>query len=143
MTIRVRLVIMCLVVALLPAVPLSYLVKTLIEKSFNIGLSETMEGALQSGLTVSRAHWQELRASFEKDAVEVAQYVGGATIDSARVADALTRPYSGARYWNWPGAMGSTAVSILWTGRSGGSAADPRENPSIWGLGCDSRTGAT
>ena len=36
------------IIALLPAIPLSILVSDLLEKSFNVGLSETMEEALDS-----------------------------------------------------------------------------------------------
>jgi nitrogen fixation/metabolism regulation signal transduction histidine kinase len=67
MSIRVRLVLLSFVIALLPAVPLSFLVKALLEKSFNVGLSATMEEALQSGLVVSRQHLEQLRLAFEDD----------------------------------------------------------------------------
>jgi len=66
MSIRARLVVMCVVVALLPAIPLSLLVHSLIEKSFDLGLSATVEDALQSGLGISQAHVSQLHADFEE-----------------------------------------------------------------------------
>lgn len=65
MSIRFRLVVLCLLIALLPSVPLSLLVKSLLEKSFDVGLSETVEGALESGVVVSRKHLDRLHADFQ------------------------------------------------------------------------------
>ena len=67
MSIRVRLMIICLLVALLPAIPLSFLVRTLIDRSFDVGLSETVSRALDSGVEVSRKYLDESRRSFEND----------------------------------------------------------------------------
>ncbi len=49
MTIRVRLVVMCLVIALLPAIPVSMLVKALLEKSFDVGLNTSPAAGIRSG----------------------------------------------------------------------------------------------
>jgi nitrogen fixation/metabolism regulation signal transduction histidine kinase len=95
MTIRVRLVIMCLVVALLPAVPLTLLVQSLLDKSFNVGLSETVEDALQSGMAVSRERFEEMRARFQSDVGRVVDELSGAAIDSVVVAVALQRAGEG------------------------------------------------
>jgi nitrogen fixation/metabolism regulation signal transduction histidine kinase len=56
---------MCVVVALLPAIPLSLLVQSLIEKSFDLGLSTTVEDALQGGIGISQTHLSRLHAEFE------------------------------------------------------------------------------
>jgi two-component system nitrogen regulation sensor histidine kinase NtrY len=73
MSIRSRLVVMCVVVAILPAIPLSLLVQSLIEKSFDLGLSPTVEEALQSGIGISQTHLSMLHAEFEED---VARAIG-------------------------------------------------------------------
>lgn len=67
MSIRSRLVILCVVVALLPAIPLSFLVRSLLEKSFNLGLSTPIEQALQNGIAVSRDHLGLVHDLFEND----------------------------------------------------------------------------
>ena len=67
MSIRLRLVALCLIISLLPALPLSFLVKSLLEKSFDVGLSDTIEKSLQSGLVVSRIHLEQVRTDFESD----------------------------------------------------------------------------
>ncbi len=86
MSIRYRLAGMCIVVALLPAIPLSILVSNLLEKSFNVGLSETMEDALDSGVTVSRKHLESLHAAFEEETGRVAALFAGDFGDSSRIA---------------------------------------------------------
>jgi len=48
------------------------LVKTLLEKSFAVGLSETVDEALQSGVAVSRAHLESLQRRFEDDVNDIA-----------------------------------------------------------------------
>jgi len=68
MTIRLRLVLMCLVVALLPAVPLTLLVQSLLEKSFEVGLNQTVEDALKSGVSMSREYYENVRTTFFDDA---------------------------------------------------------------------------
>jgi nitrogen fixation/metabolism regulation signal transduction histidine kinase len=89
MSIRGRLVVMCLVVALLPAIPLTFLVKTLFDMSVDVGLNPTMEEALQSGLAVSRRHLDDMRGAFLADVQRVVVGIGDATVDSARVASAV------------------------------------------------------
>lgn len=71
MSIRVRLVILCLVVSLLPAIPLSLLVQTLLEKSFDVGLNTTVEDALKGGTTISRLHLSRLHKDFERDVIDL------------------------------------------------------------------------
>lgn len=89
MSIRARLVIMCLVVALLPAVPLTLLVQSLIDKSFEVGLSSTVENALQSGLTVSRERFDDMRWRFRQDVVATVEKLGPGPVDSTRAAQAF------------------------------------------------------
>ncbi len=81
MTIRLRLVVMCLIVALLPAVPLTFLVQSLLDKSFNVGLSETVEDALQSGLSVSRERFEGARRKFHEDAMSAFALLDNPGID--------------------------------------------------------------
>jgi nitrogen fixation/metabolism regulation signal transduction histidine kinase len=89
MTIRIRLLAMCLIVALLPAVPLTILVQSLLDKSFNVGLSETVEDALQSGLSVSRDRFDEMRDRFRDDVVRTVIVLATPQADSAIVATAF------------------------------------------------------
>lgn len=84
MTIRIRLVVMCLIIALLPAIPVSMLVKALLEKSFDVGLNKDVEGALQSGLAISREHIDLLESAFEHDVDDASQLLG-ASADSAMI----------------------------------------------------------
>jgi nitrogen fixation/metabolism regulation signal transduction histidine kinase len=90
MSIRLRLVLMCLIVALLPAVPLSIMVINLLEKSFNVGLSESMHDALDSGMNVSRKHLELLHRGFEEATGKVINGFAGSNPDSAMVASALS-----------------------------------------------------
>lgn len=106
MSIRIRLVVMCLVVALLPAVPLTFLVKTLFDKSFDLGLNPTMEEALQSGLSVSRAYLDGLRTEFNRSVLRAAGDLEGIPLDSARVAAAVAGVNSKS-----PGAIDGFALS--------------------------------
>jgi nitrogen fixation/metabolism regulation signal transduction histidine kinase len=93
MSIRVRLVALCLLISLLPALPLSFLVKSLLEKSFDVGLSDTIEHSLQSGLVVSRIHLERLRADFEVDVrrilVALPEHPGGSK-DAVDAMDHMT-----------------------------------------------------
>ncbi|MFH0778398.1 MAG: ATP-binding protein, partial [Candidatus Eisenbacteria bacterium] len=95
MSIRFRLAATCIVVALLPAIPLSILVSSLLEKSFKLGLSETIEGAMDSGIAVSRMHLEGIRGAFESEVERaVAAQTSSRTLpaeglDSARVARVL------------------------------------------------------
>ncbi|MFH1313757.1 MAG: ATP-binding protein [Candidatus Eisenbacteria bacterium] len=90
MSIRYRLIAMCFVVALVPAIPLSILVSNLLEKSFNVGLSKTMEDALESGMTVSRKHLEDLHLAFEAKTARVTALLSGTVPDSSLVAAALS-----------------------------------------------------
>jgi nitrogen fixation/metabolism regulation signal transduction histidine kinase len=76
MSIRARLLAMCVVVALLPAIPLSLLVRSLIEKSFDLGLSPTVEESLQSGIGISQVHLSTLHAEFEEDVAAAIADIG-------------------------------------------------------------------
>jgi nitrogen fixation/metabolism regulation signal transduction histidine kinase len=89
MSIRSRLVILCLVVSLLPAIPLSLLVKTLLEKSFNLGLSSQIEQALQNGIAVSRDHLELIHRAFEEDVAAIVTARETPVPDSAAVAGTL------------------------------------------------------
>ncbi|MFC1799383.1 PAS domain-containing sensor histidine kinase [Candidatus Eisenbacteria bacterium] len=91
MSIRYRLAGMCIIVALLPAIPLSILVSNLLEKSFNVGLSETMESALDSGIIVSRKHLETLHAGFEEDTGRLVALSSGDIGDSSRVSALMAK----------------------------------------------------
>ncbi len=91
MSIRMRLVIMCLVVALLPAIPLTLVVKSLLDKSFDIGLHASVEESLDSGLSVSRKHLGTLRRDFSLYVQRTADAIGDARPDSTEAASVLAR----------------------------------------------------
>jgi nitrogen fixation/metabolism regulation signal transduction histidine kinase len=91
MSIRLRLLIMCFVVALLPAIPLTFLVQNLLEKSFNVGLSSTVSNALESGMAVSRTHMMELQTDFEQQVKAIAAPFKTTMADSGRIADAISK----------------------------------------------------
>ncbi len=92
MSIRARLVVMCVVVSLLPAIPLSILVQSLIEKSFDLGLSTTVEDALQSGLGISQSHLSALHAQFEESVTGAISHVDTTTAAlSPRGIDGVVR----------------------------------------------------
>ena len=82
---------MCLVIALLPAIPLTFLVKTLLEKSFDVGLSTTVEDALQNGVVVSRMHLETLRAGFERDVLLAIEAGTDDKPDPVRIVEELSR----------------------------------------------------
>jgi nitrogen fixation/metabolism regulation signal transduction histidine kinase len=90
MSIRSRLVVLCAIIALLPAIPLSYLVRSLLEKSFTLGLNPSVEQALQDGVAVSREHLAGLHVAFERDVAAVLEWLPGSGADSASVALALS-----------------------------------------------------
>lgn len=91
MSIRLRLLVMCVVVAILPAVPLTLLVQNLLEKSFNVGLSTTVSHALESGMIVARKHMIQLQSQFEEQAAEVVSLIPTFPPKSAQVVAALAR----------------------------------------------------
>ncbi|MEJ2722445.1 MAG: hypothetical protein P8181_15100, partial [bacterium] len=125
MSIRVRLVIMCVVVALLPAVPVSVLVETLIEKSFHLGLNPTVEDALQSGLSVSRTHLGTLHANFENAVDAAVARLSGGRADSTAVAHAL------AAGTGIDGFLVGRAAPSDTTGRLPGTLAGFAGNPGL------------
>lgn len=90
-SIRSRLVIMCLLVAALPALPLAWVVQSLLDKAFNVGLNETLEEALKSGVAMSRDAWDEQNVRFEADVRALLEDLGGVRLDSARVAAAMDK----------------------------------------------------
>lgn len=69
--IRTRMIVACLFVALLPAIPLSLVVRNLLERSFSSALDASLEEALTAGLTESRERLQEqkqrFRAAIDRD----------------------------------------------------------------------------
>jgi len=71
MSIRFRLITICVIVTILPAIPITYLVKDLLEKSFSVGLSETMSDAFEGGMSVSRKHLAMLESDFEETVQEI------------------------------------------------------------------------
>lgn len=68
MSIRTRLVFLCLTLALLPAIPVSIVVSDMIDRSFDMGLSGSVSNALEGGMAISRKHLERLRAEFEQRA---------------------------------------------------------------------------
>ncbi len=90
MSLRLRLIIICLLVALLPAIPLSLLVSNLLETSFNIGFNETVSGALDGGMTVSRAYLDRLQVVFENEAARIAARFPDSIPDSSLVISTLS-----------------------------------------------------
>jgi nitrogen fixation/metabolism regulation signal transduction histidine kinase len=67
---RTRLIAACLCVALLPAVPLSLVVRNLLERSFSPARDAALERALEGGLAEARGRLQEQRARFSAVANE-------------------------------------------------------------------------
>lgn len=95
MSIRFRLLIMCIIVTLLPAIPITLLVRNLLEKSFNVGLSTTVSDALESGMTVSRKYLIRLESDFEHDVQGITTLVPTAHLDSSQVGAALKERIEG------------------------------------------------
>lgn len=95
MSIRSRLVVMCLVVALLPAVPLTFVVQSLLDKSFNVGLNDTVEEALQSGVAVSRDHFDAVLTRFQRDVAALARGLDPQRADSSMAVELLLRARHG------------------------------------------------
>ncbi len=67
MSIRTRLVLLCLTLALLPAIPVSFVVNDMIDRSFDVGLSGSVSDALEGGMAISRKHLERLREDFEHE----------------------------------------------------------------------------
>ncbi len=70
--ISTRLAVSFLLVALLPAVPLSLVVHDLLERRFGPAIAEPLDRALTAGLDESRGRLQDLRGRFEARAAELA-----------------------------------------------------------------------
>ncbi len=68
--ISTRLVVSFLIVALLPTLPLSLVVRDLLERRFGPGIADPLETALESGLAASRSHLAELRQQLQLRAAE-------------------------------------------------------------------------
>ncbi len=83
--ISTRLAVSFLIVALLPTLPLSLVVRDLLERRFGPAIADPLETALESGLAESRAHLQELRGQLKMRAAE------GAFTDDAVLLDVLGR----------------------------------------------------
>lgn len=85
--ISTRLAISFLLVALLPTLPLSLVVRDLLERRFGPAIADPLESALSAGLDESRAHLQELRADLARHAPAAA----GATDAPAIMLDRAGR----------------------------------------------------
>lgn len=70
--ISTRLAVSFLLVALLPTLPLSLVVRDLLERRFGPAIADPLETALEAGLAESRLHLQERRARLRQRAGEVA-----------------------------------------------------------------------
>ena len=70
--ISTRLAISFLLVALLPTLPLSLVVRDLLERRFGPAIADPLELALEAGLAESRAHLQALRDQLQQRAVALA-----------------------------------------------------------------------
>lgn len=79
--ISTRLAISFLLVALLPTLPLSLVVRDLLERRFGPAIAHPLEVALEAGLAESRSRLQELRAGLARQAVALNEAGGaGATL---------------------------------------------------------------
>jgi len=96
--ISTRLAVSFLIVALLPTIPLSLVVRDLLERRFGPAIADPLETALESGLAESRAHLLELRGRLRFQASALAGLGGMVLIDEGgrvQPADSLlsvTRP---------------------------------------------------
>jgi nitrogen fixation/metabolism regulation signal transduction histidine kinase len=78
--ISTRLAVSFLIVALLPTLPLSLVVRNLLERRFGPAIADPLELALEAGLTESRAHLQELRLRLAEQAEQRAAGAGDSGI---------------------------------------------------------------
>ena len=67
-----RLIVSFLIVALLPTIPLSLVVRDLLTRRFGPAIADPLETALTSGLAESRAHLAELRERLKFRAADFA-----------------------------------------------------------------------
>jgi len=86
MSIRTRLIAMCLFISLLPAIPVSLFVRGLLEKSIDVGLSEDISEALGSGIEVSRKYLSIVRSQFESDVSNIIVAADAQKQDSSKIA---------------------------------------------------------
>jgi nitrogen fixation/metabolism regulation signal transduction histidine kinase len=111
MSIRTRLVLLCLTLALLPAIPVSLVVSDMIDRSFDVGLSSSVSDAIEGGMAISRKYLERLREDFEEES-QVFEVLGmrrpglegsPAVIDTAFISEVVTGGYP-------PGARGFMLV---------------------------------
>lgn len=89
--ISTRLAISFLLVALLPTLPLSLVVRDLLERRFGPAIADPLESALEAGLAGSRAHLQERRVMLSARASELAATAPSTGAAGARLLDAAGR----------------------------------------------------
>ncbi len=89
MTIRLRLIIICIIVTILPSIPITFLVRNLLEKSFNVGLSTTVSDALDGGMSASRKLLARLESDFEEDVQKITTVMPRRHLESSQVYTAL------------------------------------------------------
>ena len=97
MTLRARLVALCVLVALLPALPLSIAVDSLVDASFDVALDARTDAALRDAVELARAHVDSLAARFVADA-EALTAALDPNAAPARAAEALRRRLSTGRF---------------------------------------------
>ena len=113
--IRARLIVAFVVVALLPAIPLSILVRNLLERSFASPLDADVAGALDAALEESRARLRDEKARFRTELEE--------TVRPALSAGTRLPPA-----WRTAGERGGIVVAIR-----GESPAADEEKLRRWG----------
>jgi len=86
MSIRFRLLTICIIITILPAIPITFLVKNLLEKSFNVGLSATVSDALEEGMSVSRKFLAKLESGFEENVQDIAFRIPPGSPESPQVS---------------------------------------------------------
>jgi nitrogen fixation/metabolism regulation signal transduction histidine kinase len=91
MSIRFRLLTICIIVTILPAIPITFLVRNLLEKSFNVGLSATVSDALEGGMSVSRKLLVRLESDFEENVQDITTLIGSRDPESVRVSAAIKK----------------------------------------------------
>jgi len=91
MSIRLRLIIICIIVTILPSIPITLLVRNLLEKSFNVGLSATVSDALEGGMSASRKLLVRLESDFEKNVQEITAIMSPERPESSQVDSALKK----------------------------------------------------
>ncbi len=91
MSIRFRLLAMCIIVSILPAIPITFLVQSLLEKSFSVGLSATVSDALEGGMSVSRKHLVRLQTDFEEAVKEITSFTATTLPRPSQLSGTLRR----------------------------------------------------